>query len=361
MNQVKKEAFGECQNHYYSDQEYVLNGVHYLMEQSSGRCYMLVESASKQAAKNGGLARKRVDRGMYSDGLQAVKEILAREAAIHEEQTANKADHSEAVVKREALEAALRGQRADLRGLSLATMEAHLADAQRFRCLENVREEYLATQELGNWLVRAGIFTLEERNDLVNRVYKVYQERRWEEAREAEEAAPPPDNFAHGPEAGAVSRAIYALGLALERECPDNDCAVFLNTFRMAQSVDGHVEAAEGWARKALEIELSRLYRHLKEMFDFNLAVRNHRQALEVRAALEQTPIGPALVQAGFGPAVVRICERLPYLVKRVGDTQQFGAAVLATPAAAALLSSKQRRRLARLAGVGPQAGGCAS
>lgn len=360
MNQVKQEAFGECRNHYYSDYEYVLNGTHYLMEQASGRCYMLVESSSKQAAKNGGLARKRVDRGMYSNGLQAVKEILAREAATPAAQLSSKAACPEADVQKRAVEAALRDVREELRGHALAAMAEHLADAQKFRCLENVREEYLAAQELGDWLVRADILTLEERKSLVDQVYEVYRERRWEDARSAA-ATPAPDNFAHGPEAGAVSRAIYALGLALKLDCPDNDCAVFLNTFHMAQSVDGHIPAVEGWARKALEIELSRLYRHLKEMFDFNLAVRNHRQSLKVRAALEQTPIGTELVQAGLGPAVVRICERLPYLVEKVGDAQAFGAAVLATPAAAALLSGKQQRRLARLAEVEPQAGGCAS
>ena len=362
MNQVKKESFGECQNHYYSDQEYVLDGVHYLMEQSSGRCYMLVESDSKQAARNGGLARNRVSRAAYDQGLQWLKELLASKKEAEERvMTAAKELQQKKEAPPQVVETALQARQEELRGHALAAMEEHLADAQKFRCLANVREEYHAAQELGNWLVRAGILTLEERKGLVDRVYEVYQERIWADARETAECPPPPANFVHGPEAGAVSRAIYALGLALEKDCPDNDCAVFLNTFHMAQSVDSHAETAEGWARKALQIELARLYRHLKEMFDFNLAVRKHRQALKVRAALEQTPIEPALVRAGLEEVTVQICERLPYLVEKVGDTKQFGAAVLSTPSASALLSSKQRRRLARLAVVEPQARGCVS
>ena len=74
-------------------------------------------------------------------------------------------------------------------------------------------------------------------------------------------------------------RAAYRLGLALERDCPDNDCRVYRNIFRTAQELDTALDGLDEngapalYLRKALRERMS----ELKEMFMENYAVRKYR------------------------------------------------------------------------------------
>ena len=93
---------------------------------------------------------------------------------------------------------------------------------------------------------------------------------------------PPRDTFRHLDPAlrGAPPvRAAYRLGLALERDCPDNDCRVYRNIFRTARELDTALDGLDEdgapalYLRKALRERVS----ELKEMFMENYAVRKYR------------------------------------------------------------------------------------
>ena len=73
---------------------------------------------------------------------------------------------------------------------------------------------------------------------------------------------------------------MITIGKNLERECPDNDCRIYLNTFVMWKDVR---EALRGCLLGAhsewvLEKEQRRLERDLEKMFLFNTAVKNYRK-----------------------------------------------------------------------------------
>ena len=94
---------------------------------------------------------------------------------------------------------------------------------------------------------------------------------------------PPRDTFRHLDPAlrGAPPvRAAYRLGLALERDCPDNDCRVYRNIFRTARELDTALDGLDEdgapalYLRKALRERVS----ELKEMYTENHAVRKYRE-----------------------------------------------------------------------------------
>lgn len=94
---------------------------------------------------------------------------------------------------------------------------------------------------------------------------------------------PPRDTFRHLDPAlrGAPPvRAAYRLGLALERDCPDNDCRVYRNIFRIARELDTALDGLDEdgapalYLRKALRERVS----ELKEMYTENHAVRKYRE-----------------------------------------------------------------------------------
>ena len=76
-------------------------------------------------------------------------------------------------------------------------------------------------------------------------------------------------------------RAAYRLGLALERDYPDNDCRVYRNIFRTARELDTALDGLDEdgtpalYLRKALRERVS----ELKEMYTENYAVRKYRGA----------------------------------------------------------------------------------
>lgn len=77
---------------------------------------------------------------------------------------------------------------------------------------------------------------------------------------------------------------LYSLGLKLAKDCPDNDCRIYLNTFNVAQELDTALDGLDADSSPAfyLRRELRKLVRELAEMFDGNFAVERYRK--EARA-----------------------------------------------------------------------------
>lgn len=76
-------------------------------------------------------------------------------------------------------------------------------------------------------------------------------------------------------------RALYQLGQKLEAECPENDCIVYRNTFRMAKEVDAALDQLDpgGYPALVLRRALRKLVSVLRELYLENHAVRIYRKA----------------------------------------------------------------------------------
>lgn len=70
---------------------------------------------------------------------------------------------------------------------------------------------------------------------------------------------------------------IYALGLMLNQDCPDNDCVIYKNVFNMARELDGAIEIVSGYPAKVLETRLHERIRELREMWLNNCAILAYR------------------------------------------------------------------------------------
>lgn len=91
---------------------------------------------------------------------------------------------------------------------------------------------------------------------------------------------PAPDAFQNIVQS-ATAKQIYALGVALSRKCPNNDCRVYLNTFIMCRELDEQVGKLEleGTPQTIIKRELCRMYRELDELYHLNDAVREYRRS----------------------------------------------------------------------------------
>jgi len=69
------------------------------------------------------------------------------------------------------------------------------------------------------------------------------------------------------------------LGRALQVECPDNDCRIFLNEFKMLQGIEDDLSGCllSEWGRKVLQMERQHLEHELDRMFYTNYAIRQYR------------------------------------------------------------------------------------
>lgn len=98
-------------------------------------------------------------------------------------------------------------------------------------------------------------------------------------ARETFEHLPPkPDGEPINP---SRTRAVYALGRVLEGGCPDNDCRVYLNIFRMARELDEAMDTAQGYTADTLQRALFREYRELARMYATNYAVQKFKEGMK--------------------------------------------------------------------------------
>lgn len=95
---------------------------------------------------------------------------------------------------------------------------------------------------------------------------------------------PPRERLEHLPPEKRDSRTasqVYGLGLLLEGDCPENDCRLYLNTFRMCRELDEQVPLLSGWPRKLVLGDLQRHYIQLERMFQLNHAVREYKRGLQ--------------------------------------------------------------------------------
>ena len=72
---------------------------------------------------------------------------------------------------------------------------------------------------------------------------------------------------------------LHQLGTALLGECPENDCTIYRNVFRMAVDVDGQMGKLTGHARETMQREHERLLRELNRLYTMNHAVKKYREA----------------------------------------------------------------------------------
>lgn len=78
-----------------------------------------------------------------------------------------------------------------------------------------------------------------------------------------------------------TARNVYALGQRLEEECPENDCRIYLNIFRMCRELDEQAPLLKGWPRKVVEMNLHKQYLELEQMFVMNHAIKKYKQGLQ--------------------------------------------------------------------------------
>lgn len=93
-------------------------------------------------------------------------------------------------------------------------------------------------------------------------------------------SAAPGQSFRHGHKSVGERRTqeIYALGIRLLGECPENDCGIFRNIFKMAVNIDEQLGKLTGYAREVMEAEFGRKLRELEKMYLFNYAVKEYRK-----------------------------------------------------------------------------------
>lgn len=93
--------------------------------------------------------------------------------------------------------------------------------------------------------------------------------------------------FDHLPENIGYSlqtKQVYAVGLALAEECPDNACRVYLNIFNMARSLDDAIDEMgdpNSYPAIVLRQDLHKKLRELGEMYFENYAVRQFKEGMK--------------------------------------------------------------------------------
>ena len=80
-----------------------------------------------------------------------------------------------------------------------------------------------------------------------------------------------------------LTRRAYALGESLENDCPENDCCVYLNIFRMAKSLDTALDGldASGYPAQVLRRDLRQQLRELQRMYYENYAVQQYKEGMQ--------------------------------------------------------------------------------
>lgn len=96
-------------------------------------------------------------------------------------------------------------------------------------------------------------------------------------ARETFENLPPEIKNSH------IMKKVYALGLALSEDCPDNDCRVYLNIFNAAQELDAALDELGNVPAPALALRRSLMERvqELQEMYGDNYAIQQFKGGLQ--------------------------------------------------------------------------------
>lgn len=90
------------------------------------------------------------------------------------------------------------------------------------------------------------------------------------------------ENLPSGMRNDRNTRKVYALGLVLAEECPDNDCRVYLNTFNMARELDEALDKTKPNSAPflALRSALMQYAGELWQMYDKNYAVQQFKEGM---------------------------------------------------------------------------------
>nr|WP_325235749.1 hypothetical protein [uncultured Oscillibacter sp.] len=80
-----------------------------------------------------------------------------------------------------------------------------------------------------------------------------------------------------------MTRKVYALGKLLENDCPENDCRIYLNIFRMAKSLDTALDGfnASSYPAQVLRSDLRQHLRELRRMYHENHAVQQYKEGMK--------------------------------------------------------------------------------
>lgn len=80
-----------------------------------------------------------------------------------------------------------------------------------------------------------------------------------------------------------ATRRVYSLGKLLESDCPENDCCIYLNIFRMAKSLDATLDGldASGYPAQVLRHDLRQQLRELQRMYLENYAVQQFKEGMQ--------------------------------------------------------------------------------
>ena len=95
-----------------------------------------------------------------------------------------------------------------------------------------------------------------------------------------------PDTFKNLPSSmrnDRSTRKVYALGLVLANDCPDNDCRVYLNIFNMAREIDEALDKVKPDSAPFLVLRSALTQRagELWQMYAKNYAVRKFREGMQ--------------------------------------------------------------------------------
>lgn len=80
-----------------------------------------------------------------------------------------------------------------------------------------------------------------------------------------------------------MTRKVYALGKLLENDCPENDCRIYLNIFRMAKSLDTALDGfnASSYPAQVLRRDLRQQLGELRRMYRENHAVQQYKEGMK--------------------------------------------------------------------------------
>ena len=81
---------------------------------------------------------------------------------------------------------------------------------------------------------------------------------------------------------GRTAADLYRLGKQLNENCPENDCAIYRNIFRMAKELDESLDSLGGYTAEVVQRELCSHVREMRRMYFENYAVKKYRETQEV-------------------------------------------------------------------------------
>lgn len=275
---IKTDCMGRTEDYYTSDAEFMLHYTPYEFDELSGRYYYLEPSVSltSRAGREGALVRRRISKADYEKALAECKTRFAEtfddvpdkpRKALTETTAADSLRY-----RADRIEGKTDTIGAFVPRISGKDMAADLD--KRLRREIDSRHYPTTNPMTAAYEFYGYTLALEELGILDEQDVIVALDRFAPESRRAFEYLP------GDKKQSSTAREVYALGRILEMECPDDDCRVYLNVFRMCRELDEQAERLSGFPRQVVERELRKEYLELERMFCFNHAVKKFRRGL---------------------------------------------------------------------------------